>query len=63
MYYAQHEAIKSFYVYYQGEDDSIATHLKNFKTMIAAVEHYGGNIFYDEGLIKHERDQNLTMKV
>ena len=58
VYYAQHEAIKRFYAYYQGEDDSIATHLKNFKTMIAVVEHYGGDIFYGQSLIKHERDND-----
>ena len=58
VYYAQHEAVKRFYVYYQGEDDSIATHLKNFKSMIAVIKYYGGDIFYDESLIKHERDND-----
>ena len=56
VYYAQHEAIKTFYAYYQNEDDSIATHLKkNFKTMVAVVDHYGGDIFYDTSLINHEK--------
>ena len=63
VYYAQHEAIKRFYAYYQGEEDSIATHLKNFKTLIAVVEHYGGDIFYDESLIKHEKDNDKSNDV
>ena len=58
VYYAQHEAIKRFYSYYQNEDDSIATHLKNFKTMVAVVEHYGGDVFFDIGLIRHEKSSD-----
>ena len=51
VYYAQHEAIKRFYAYYQNEDDSIATHLKNFKTMIAVVVgRVGGQSFLYFGL-------------
>ena len=58
VYYVQHEAIKKFYAYYQNEDDSIATHLRNFKTMIAVIEHYRGDIFYDTSLIKHEKNND-----
>ena len=58
VYYAQHEAIKRFYTYYQNEEDNIATHLKNFKSMIAIVEHYGGDIFYDESLADYEREMD-----
>ena len=44
VYYAQHEALKRFYTYYQ-----------NFKELVAVVEHYGGNIFCDISLIKYKK--------
>ena len=61
IYYAQHDAIEKLYAYYQNEEDSIATHLKKFKSMIAVVEHYGVDIFYNESLAKHEKENDKKM--
>ena len=61
VYYAQHEAIKKFYAYYQNKEDSIATYLQNLKTMVAVVEHYGGDIIHEESLVNHEKENNKKM--
>ena len=58
VYYAQHEAIKRFYAYFQNKEDNIATHWKTFKSMIAIVEHYSGNIFHDESLVNYEKEKD-----
>jgi hypothetical protein len=52
------EAKRRFYAYRQGEDDSNAQHLQNFKTTVEVIEHFGGNIFYNDALINFEKDKD-----
>ena len=43
IYDALDQAKKNYYTYKQGEDESNAQHLINFKNLVGIVEHYGGN--------------------
>ena len=40
MYDSLDEAKRLYYAYKQGEEESNASHLKNFKNMIAVIEHF-----------------------
>jgi len=60
LYDSLDEANADFYTYNQGEFDSPAQHLKNFKNLIAVVEHYGGTMFYDKRIIAYEKAMDKT---
>ena len=60
------EAKRLYYAYKQGEDETNDKHLKNFKNLVEVIEHFGGDIFQDQALIKHEmakdKEQGLSPK-
>ena len=43
-----------YYAYKQEPGESNAKHLRNFKSIVAAVEHLGGAMFADDALITLE---------
>ena len=45
-----------FYTYRQDVNDSNDKHLRNFKRIVAAIDHQGGQMFADDALLNHERD-------
>lgn len=62
VYNALDEAKGKYYRYYQDHAESNIKHVKNIKELVATIEHYGGDICNDSGLIKHEKraDGNIT---
>ena len=48
------EAKTLFYTYKQEQHESNAKHLRNFKSIVDAIEHHGGEMFADDALITHE---------
>ena len=52
------EAKRLYYAYKQGEDETNDKHLKNYKNLIEVIEHFGGNIFKDDALVKHETEKD-----
>jgi len=57
-YDALDEANKMYYEYKQEVRETNAKHLRNFKSIVSAVEHLGGTMFSDEKLIKIERKKD-----
>jgi hypothetical protein len=57
VYNSLDEAKKKFYAYKQGDDNSNAKHLQNFKSIVDVIEHFGGDIFQDKALKEHERSK------
>ena len=49
-----------YYAYMQENGESNAKHLKNFKSIVAAVEHLGGTMFSDGVLIKTEKEKDKS---
>ena len=64
IYDALDETKTKYFKYYQDYDESNIKHVKNIKDMIATIEHYGGNVCSDAGLIKYEKtvDGMVTTK-
>ena len=59
VYDAMDEAKSLYYSYKQDQNESNSKHLKNFKSIVEAIEHLGGEMFADEALIKHEESQDV----
>ena len=51
LYDAVDEVKRKYYRLVQGESDTNATFLKDYKAAIETVEHYGADIYKDTGLI------------
>jgi hypothetical protein len=58
-YDALDEAINAYYKYKQEDRETNAKHLRNFKSIVAAVEHLGGSMFPYEELIEMEREKDI----
>ena len=58
IYDALDEAKTIFYTYRQEDNESNAKHLKNFKSIVEAIDHLGGSMFMDKALLDYERDQD-----
>ena len=54
VYNALDEAKRRYYTYCQGDDETNAKHLSNFKSIVQVIEHFGGNIFQDDALLQHK---------
>ena len=55
VYDALDEAKMVYYTYRQDANESNAKHLRNFKSIVAAIEHQGGQMFADDALMIHEK--------
>ena len=53
-YDALHEAKTKLYRYQQGDNDSLADHMRNFKDLCNSVEYHGGDTFFDETMKENE---------
>ena len=49
------EIKRRYYNYYQGDDDSNMKDIQALNDIVASIEHHGGNIWLDEGLLEHEK--------
>lgn len=58
VYDALDEAKRKYFAYYQQNEESNMRHVKNIKDLVATIEHYGGSICDDKGLIKHEKKKD-----
>ena len=58
VYDALDKANVMYYSYMQGEEESNTKYLRKFKSIIEAVEHFGGTIFADNALINYEKMEN-----
>ena len=57
------EAKRRYYRMYQGEEDTNATYLNDYRAAIDTLDHYESSIFEDPALIAYERDEvTLTDK-
>ena len=52
------QAKRNYFSYRQGEDETNDQHLINFRNLVAIVEYYGGDIFFDESLIEYEKNED-----
>ena len=52
------EAKLIFYAYRKEENESNAKYLKNFKSIVEAIDHLGGSKFTDKALFPYEMDQD-----
>ena len=59
LYDALDEANALYYSYKQEDGESNAKHLRNFKSIVAAVEHLGGSMFADDALVNLEKGKDL----
>ena len=57
VYDALDEMKRRYYNYYQGDDDSNMKHIQALNDLIASIEHHGGHIWLDEGLLEHEKKE------
>ena len=57
VYDALDEANALHYSYMQEANESNAKHLRNFKSVVSAVEHLGGTMFADTMLTKMEKEK------
>ena len=55
VYDALYEIKFRYYNYYQGDDDSNMKHIQALNDLVASIEHHGGSIWLDEGLLEHEK--------
>ena len=51
VYDALHESKLKFYKYQQGDDETLADHMRNFKDLMNSVEYHGGDIFFDKDMM------------
>lgn len=58
LYDALDEAKKRYYTYYQGEEESNQKNVKTLKDIVATIEHYGGTVGEEKGLVDHEAKNN-----
>ena len=55
---ALYDAKAKLFLYKQKEDKTLADHVWNIKDLINTVEHYGGDIFYNQDMAQHEANQD-----
>ena len=48
---ALHEAKVRLYQYQQSNDESLADHMRNFKSLCSTVEYHGGDTFFDREMV------------
>ena len=53
-YNALHEAKSKLYRYQQGENKSLADHMRNFKDLCQSVEYHGSHTFFGQGMKERE---------
>ena len=53
-YDALHKAKTKLYRYQQGDNESLADHMRNFKDLCNSVEYHGGDMFFDETMKDNE---------
>ena len=58
VYDAMDEAKCLYYSYKQEQNESNSKHLKKCKSIVETIEHLGGEMFADEALITHEKNQD-----
>jgi hypothetical protein len=63
IYDAIDEAKRRYYRMYQGEEDTNATYLNDYRAAIDTLDHYESSIFEDPALIAYERDAANKNKV
>jgi hypothetical protein len=51
IYLSLDNARTSYYAYTQGAEDSISSYLEHFRSLVEVLEHYGGAIGEDPGLL------------
>ena len=56
VYDALDNAKMVYYTYKQDVNESNAKHLRNFKSIVAAIEHQGGQLFANDALYNHKGD-------
>ena len=59
MFDALDEANAMYYSYRQEAGESNAKHLRNFKSIVSAIEHLGGTMFSDEMLVTLEKEKDV----
>ena len=50
------EAKSLYYNHRQEHDESNTKHLRNFRSIVEAIEHLGGTVFVDKSLIHYEKE-------
>ena len=58
VYDALDEAKRKYYTYFQQTEDSNTKHVEAIKDLVATIEHYGGSVCDNAGLMKYERKKD-----
>ena len=62
MYDALDEVKRKYYTYFQQTEDSNTKHVKTVNDLVATIEHSGGSVCEDAGLIEHEKKKDRHTK-
>lgn len=57
LYDKVNEANRAYYLYKQVLEDSNVMHLKNYRTDVDVVNHFGNNLFNNDALARHEKEK------
>ena len=57
LYDSVDEAKRAYYLYKQEPEDLNSTHLKNYRTNVDVVKHFGSDLFSDEALLTYEKEK------
>ena len=63
MYDALHEAKSKFYKYQQGDNESLADHMRNFKDLCSSIEYHGGDTFFNKDMQEREIRADVKDKI
>jgi len=62
IYDALDDPKRKYFAYYQSYEESNIKHVKNIKDLVATVEHYGGSVCEDEGLLEYEKKKDGNVR-
>ena len=60
---ALHEAKAKLFQYQQGEDESLADHMDNFKSLCSTIDYRGGDVFFDIEMVEIEIREDIKNNV
>ena len=70
VYDALDEVKRKYYTYFQQTEDTNTKQIRAIKDLVVTIEHYGGTVCDDAGLVEHkenkdggERDKEIYLKI
>ena len=60
---ALHEAKVKLYQYQQGDDETLADHMRNFKALCSTLDYHGGDTFFDKEMVEIEIREDIRANI